>query len=123
MKYYITNKRNVANALIELLNTEVIDAMNKNAYMVERVNEGYPNKKFKVYDENDVFIGYVRILQSNRITSRYSDIIEHPNGTQFAIPIVDITYYNIESKIRNTVMQHGYIHDGDLPNDWFEEII
>jgi len=122
MKYYITTNQNTANQLMAYLNTEVMNSLNAKIYMVEEVDSDYSEKKFKVYDESDVFKGYVRIITSGRITSEYATIIEHKDGGQYAIPISDLTFYNVEEAIVAQALQYGYIHNGELAEDWFETI-
>jgi hypothetical protein len=122
MKYYITTNQNAANLLINYLNTEIINALNTKIYMVEEVDADYAEKKFKVYTEGDVFKGYMRIITSGRITSQYATVIEHKDGGQYAIPISDLTFYDVEQEIIDKALQDGYIHQGELPSDWFETV-
>jgi hypothetical protein len=121
MKYYITSKLNIAQAVTDLLNEEVIDALYSNIYFVELVPESYSEKKFKVYDEMDVFKGYIRVLKDRqRNTTKYADIIEHKDGGQYAIPIVyDLSYYNVDAKVKEQALAHGSIVN-NLTEDWFE---
>ena len=120
MKYYITDKVNVITQLSELLDKEVIEAMDNNTYMVEEVEASYPDKKFKVLNENDVFKAWVRILPSNRITVKYARILT--NGTNYALPILEgIRYYDVNQKVIDTALQYGQIVNVDsLPDEWVE---
>jgi hypothetical protein len=118
MKYYITTNQNVANQLINYLNAEIMNALNTKIYMVEEVDADYTGKKFKMYNESDVFKGYVRIITSSRITSQYATVIEHKDGGQYAIPISDLSFYDVDGEIRTQALQYGYIWNGNLPEDW-----
>ena len=121
MKYYITNKLAVANGLLDLLNKEVIENIKRKVYPVEVVDEDYQGKKYKVFTENDNFKCWIRILTDGRITDKYAELITHPDGTKYAIPIIEgLKYYDVLIKIKKVALNYGIIVD-DLSPDWFPE--
>lgn len=119
MSWYVTDNLNVANALLDLLNTEVIAAMTTKVYMVEEVDASWDQtNKFAVYNEAGTFKGWIRIMTSGRITTKYADLITHKDGGLYAIPILQVNYYKVEDKVKEQALQYGYIVN-KLGSDWF----
>jgi hypothetical protein len=122
MSWYITDNLTAANTLLDLLNTEVMEAMNSKVYMVEEVDASFPERKFKVYNENDVFKAWVRLLTSARITTKYANLVTHKDGGLYAIQIIPLTYYNVDKKVKEIALTYGYIVD-NLGSDWYDDIL
>ncbi|MHA2064130.1 MAG: hypothetical protein ACXABY_07090 [Candidatus Thorarchaeota archaeon] len=118
MSWYVTDNLTVANALLDLLNTEVMTALNSKVYMVEEVDIFFTGKKWKVSTENDAFKAWVRIMTSSRISTKYADLTTHKDGGLYAIPIVKLTYYDVDAKVKEQALLYGYIVS-DLSSDWF----
>lgn len=55
-----------------------------------------------------------------KITNEYARIIEHKDGGQYAVAIMDLTWFDIKALM--TPAELGDIIPAPLPEDWFEEI-